>query len=240
MNVYWLEQHEIEVPLDDDWLSYNERVCFNAFRFAKRRADWRLGRWTAKQALAAYLDVPVEYTTLSYIEILAAPSGAPKVFLANEPADISISLSHSAGTAACAVAPSDSVLGCDLEKVEPRSHAFMADYLTNQEQAFIACSPIVERPRLVNLIWSAKESALKALQTGLRLDTRSVIVTLSDSPRDNQWHPLHVRTASDRHFHGWYHGNDNDLVRTLVAVPQPAPPVLLQAGALAQPAGKYR
>jgi hypothetical protein len=36
------------VPAENDWLSAIEGVCLNSMRFAKRRNDWRLGRWTAK------------------------------------------------------------------------------------------------------------------------------------------------------------------------------------------------
>ena len=84
-------------------------------RFAKRRDDWRLGRWTAKRALAAYLNLPSNPQTLADIEIRPAPSGAPEVFVANKPAAVTISLSHRGGVAACAVAPSGMELGCDLE-----------------------------------------------------------------------------------------------------------------------------
>src|SRR5271157_5967895 len=58
MDVYWLEQAEADVPEGNDWLSASEAVRLNAMRFAKRRADWRLGRCTANRAVAAYLDVP--------------------------------------------------------------------------------------------------------------------------------------------------------------------------------------
>jgi 4'-phosphopantetheinyl transferase len=232
MNVYWLEQREIDVPLSDDWLSDNERVRLGALRFAKRRADWRLGRWTAKRAVAAYLNLPPSFA-LTEIEIRTAPSGAPQVFVAQRPAELSISLTHSSGTAACAVSASDSVLGCDLETIAPRSNAFINDYFTEQEQTFVANAPVIDRPCLVNLIWSAKESALKALQEGLRLDTRSVIVTLLNwnSRLGNGWYPLRVRAGGGQPFHGWYQCASHDLVRTLVAVPQPvasAPPILLR------------
>ena len=56
MRVFWLEQTEADVPPSNDWLGPAELDRCNAFRFAKRRNDWRLGRWTAKCALAAYLD----------------------------------------------------------------------------------------------------------------------------------------------------------------------------------------
>src|ERR1035437_513227 len=106
MNVYWLEQSEADVPAENDWLSANEAVGLNGMRFAKRRADWRLGRWTAKRALSVYLDVPAHPQVLKKIEIRAAPSGAPEVFLGAQPAAVTISLSPGAGIAACAVTKS--------------------------------------------------------------------------------------------------------------------------------------
>ena len=92
------------------------------------------------------------------------------------------------------VAKSGVEIGCDLEMVEPRSDAFVADYFTIEEQALVARASAEDRPRLLALLWSAKESALKALHEGLRLDTRSVIVNPFDGSFDlNGWSPLHVR-----------------------------------------------
>src|SRR5208282_5857999 len=147
MNVYCLEQHEGDVPTENDWLSPNEAVCLNGLRFAKRRADWRLGRWTAKCALSVYL--PAQHLTLKEIEIRPASSGAPEAFVGNEPAAVTISLSHRAGTAICAVAMSGMKLGCDLEVIEPRSDAFVADYFADDEQALVASASAADRPRLL-------------------------------------------------------------------------------------------
>src|SRR5271157_882648 len=85
------EQAEGNVPAENDWLSASEAVRLNAMRFAKRRADWRLGRWTAKRAVAAYLDVPGHPQALANIEVHAAPSGAPEVFILNTAAPAAIS-----------------------------------------------------------------------------------------------------------------------------------------------------
>src|SRR6516164_3359283 len=176
MNVYWLEQTEGDVPPHHDWLSANEAARLNDMRFAKRRADWRLGRWTAKRALAAYLNLPSHPQALTDIELRPASSGAPEVFFANKPAAVTVSLSHRAGSALCAVALSGAALGCDLEIIEPRSDGFVADYFTPEEQALVAEASAPDRPWLLALLWSAKESALKALRTGLRLDTRCVTI----------------------------------------------------------------
>lgn len=183
MNVYWLEQTDADVPAENQWLSAGEILFLGRLRFAKRRNDWRLGRWTAKHALAPCLNLPCDPRALANIEIRAATSGAPEAFLFNQTAPVTISLSHRAGTAMCAVALSGPGIGCDLEIIEPRSHAFIADYLTAGEQALVSRTPVEERPLLVNLLWSAKESALKALRVGLRLDTTSVDVSLVDELR---------------------------------------------------------
>jgi len=247
MNVYWLEQTEGNVPADNDWLSAREAVCLNAMRVAKRRADWRLGRWTAKRALSVILDMPA-YPLLRKIEIRAAASGAPEAFFDNRPAAVTISLSHRAGIAACAVAISHVEMGCDLEMIEPRSDAFVADYFTLEEQELVAHASATERDRLLALLWSGKESALKALREGLRLDTRSVIVIPSVNSFDlNGWSELRVRythgrdaggrysgdryfgdrSCGDQVFHGWWQHVDS-IVRTVVGAPPPDSPVRLQ------------
>jgi len=116
MDVYWLEQSEADVPTADDWLSSNEVVRLIGMRVAKRRADWRLARWTAKCALAIYLKLPDHPQSLQEIEVRPAPSGAPEAFVSNAAVAVTISISHRAGVAACAVAPPGASLGCDLCK----------------------------------------------------------------------------------------------------------------------------
>jgi 4'-phosphopantetheinyl transferase len=125
------------------------------------------------------------------------------------------------------VAKSGVEIGCDLEMVEPRTDAFVADYFTIEEQALVARTSAEDRPRLLALLWSAKESALKALHEGLRLDTRSVVVNPFDGSFDlNGWSPLHVRYTAGILFHGWWHLADN-ILRTVVASPRPDSPTLL-------------
>lgn len=234
MNVYWLEQTDADVPAENQWLSAGEIFFLGRLRFARRLNDWRLGRWTAKRALAACLNMPGDLHALANIEIRAAASGAPEAFLFNQTAPLTISLSHRAGTAMCAVALSGTGLGCDLELIEARSNAFIADYLTAREQELVARTLVAERPLLVNLLWSAKESALKALRVGLRVDTTRVDVSLGEwlpahtgqSRHDpplvlmldvdpDGWCPLHVRYSREQVFCGWWR-RENRMVRTLV------------------------
>ena len=240
-DVYWLEQTEGDTPREDDWLSPGEAVVLNGMRFAKRRADWRLGRWTAKRAVALSLKLPGHSQSLAAIEIRPAPSGAPEVFIANRPACAAISISHRAGVGACAVALPGAMLGCDLELIEPHSDGFIADYFTTAEQALVAGAVPSERWQTLALLWSAKESALKALGTGLRRDTRSVVVSPAGAPGaagesggdPEIWRPLQVRSIDGEAFHGWWNSTGG-LLRTLVASPAPRVPILCLRGSPSQ------
>ena len=223
MNLYWLEQVEADVPKENDWLSSWETTRLSSLRFMKRRADWRLGRWTAKQALSVCLNLGWDAHALASIEIRPMSSGAPEVFVNHERAPVSISLSHREGRAMCAIARRDLKVGCDLEAIETHSNAFIADYFTAEEQELIARSSSHELDRNVSLLWSAKESALKTLQEGLRLDTRAVIASFDcQSLNTEGWGALEVRYG-DQVFHGWWQETDH-LVRTILAdAPSNAP-----------------
>ena len=221
MNLYWLEQCGEDLPKENDWLSQNEINFLESLRFAKRRSDWRLGRWTAKHALAAYLNWPCSAAGLTKIEIRPASSGAPEAFFENKPAPVTISLSHRDDRAICVVGPPALDMGCDLERVEPRSDAFIVDYFTLEEQELVMRHTLAERPLLLALLWSGKESALKALRTGLRMDTRSVVVGPIDLSLElDGWSPLQVHYDGGRKFNGWRQMGDG-MVRTVVADPPP-------------------
>ena len=251
MNISWLEQSELDVPIGNQWLSTREGTCLDGMRFAKRRTDWRMGRWTAKHAVAACLNLPTDILALADIDVLAKPSGAPEVFLQNRPLDIAISLSHRDGRALCMVASSKISVGCDLEAIEPHSQAFIADYCTSDEQVLIARTPVECRDLLVCLIWSAKESALKALQMGLRLDPRCVCVRPADwllepsrirwqerrtehpDVNPDGWHALSVHCSSGLIYCGWWR-LENHMVRTMVCDRPQGPPQRVQQSGLAE------
>src|SRR3954469_20557883 len=91
----------------------------------------------------------------------------------------------------------------------------------------------IARDRILALLWSGKESALKALRAGLRLDTRSVIVLpCIASVNRTGWNQLRVRysggrCSEGRVFHGYWQ-NAKSVVRTVVAAPPPDPPISLK------------
>lgn len=212
-----------EVPEGDAWLAPEELERQAGFRIERRRADFRLGRWAAKRAVAAWLGKPL--VDPARIHLRPDPDGAPAALLDGEPLPVSVSFSHRAGRAACAVAPAGTRLGCDLEWVEPRSEAFIRDFFSPPEVDLVLGAPCEDRPLLANLVWSAKESALKALRTGLREDTRGVEVRLGE--RGEDWSPLEVhRPNSSETFSGWWR-RDAGWVLTLAAAPPPEVPKAL-------------
>lgn len=210
-----------DVPANEEWLAPRERRALSTLRFAKRRHDWRLGRWVAKQALLARCSG--QEPALPSLEILAGHDGAPSAFVDGVPFDGSLSLSHRAGWGLAAVAGPDLALGCDLELVEPRSDAFVRDYLTPGEQDALARWPEADRPLGANLAWSGKECALKALRVGLRLDSRAVEIdldlALTADPMFDGWRPLALEAPGLAILAGGWRSEDDLLLSWIVARP---------------------
>ena len=211
----WHTSSLTDVPAGDAWLSTRERAVLAGLRIAKRRDDWRLGRWTAKRAVAAWLDVP-----LDRVEILAADDGAPEAWVDGAPAAVSVSLSHRAGHALAVVADAPAVVGCDLELIEPRSDAFVREWLTEDEDATFT-------PLAANLLWTAKEAAAKVRRAGLRLDVRHAAVELDES--GDGWRPLTVVWSEGIRTAGWWR-DAAGFVMTIAGAPAPARPRRLAAG----------
>ncbi len=212
-----------DVPAADGWLSLREARWVDRMRFEKRRSEFRLGRWTAKRAIALFLEGPHGPSDLSAVEIDRAPDGAPAPKIGGEPAPVSISMTDRADQAVCVVGPPGVGLGCDLELVEPRSEGFVADYLTEAEQSTVRlASTAEERDLRANLIWCGKESALKVLRTGLRRDTRSVEVSFPQEPVVG-WSVMHVRSVEGATFPGWWR-RFGEFVLTVAATEVLPPP----------------
>jgi len=239
----WHSLGESSRPDASEWLAVGEAERVAAMRFTKRRGEWLLARWTAKQALAGQLGLACDPVSLARIEIRTTiggdAQGAPDVFFDGNRYEIGISLTDRAGWAVCAVGAADELgcaleLGCDLELVEPRSDRFVRDFLTPREQAAVADPPIDASGDMVaNLFWSAKESALKVLRTGLRRDTRSVEVGFRVEPAVDGWQPLRVRTEEGRDLPGWWRPHGEFLLTVVTGRPLPPPRSLVDPPGLA-------
>jgi 4'-phosphopantetheinyl transferase len=224
--LFYLSQGMDDAPASDAWLSPLEAAYVARLRFPKRRSEFRLGRWTAKKALALYLGR--SDADLARVVIDRAPDGAPAAFVEGRPAEVYLTMTDRADQAVCVVGPPGTRLGCDLELVEPRSDAFVSDYLTPAEQALVRAAATDDaRALLANLVWCGKESSLKVLRTGLRRDTRSVEVSLAagapaEAPTEG-WQRLAVTTAEGDVHHGWWQ-RFGAFVLTVAATEPFAPP----------------
>jgi 4'-phosphopantetheinyl transferase len=191
----------------------------------KRREDWRLGRYVAKQLVGARSGIP-----WTDIEILAAADGAPEPWHGERRIPWALSFSHRAGWGAAAVVPEPVKVGCDLELVEPRSAAFLSEWLAPSEQALVhaAVDPVV-RSVVANVVWTGKEAAAKVLREGLRLEVRQAEVTLPDGIGDldgalasaalGAWRRIVVHCRTERiRYEGWWCLGDG-LVLTVLTDP---------------------
>jgi len=225
----WSRAPAAAVPAGDAWLGPPERQVLAGLHVVKRRDDWRLGRLVAKHLVAARTGIP-----WTEVEILAAPDGAPEPWHGEERLPWSLSFSHRAGWAAAALSPAPMVVGCDLELVEPRSDAFVAEWLAPPEQALVRAAPDARSQAvLANLVWTGKEAAAKVLREGLRLEVRRTVVSVPggldavvgevDHPTGT-WLPIEVHCHHEQVGYRGFWRLDDDLVLTVLSEPAATDP----------------
>lgn len=237
----WLACGEHEIPAGRGWLTDAEDARAASMRFTKRRTEYLLRRLAGKRAVAAAVGLPADPASLRRVGVLNRPSGAPLAQVDGRDLGLDISLTDRAGSAVCLVGRDLAAVGVDLEIAEPRSDGFIRDFLTAAEQDLVASMPdVASRDAAANLVWSAKESALKVLRTGLRADTRTVEVTLespdgltTDHPRaeearaeEGRWHRLTVGTVAGP-FPGWWRRDGVFLLTVAASSGLEAPPQAL-------------
>lgn len=201
--IYWLVLNSAALPSVLDWLSAIESEKYNVFRFAKRKREWLLGRWSAKTLLTkTYLHTRI--THLSDLSILNDLKSAPYASYAGQRLDGSLSITHRdhLAVAAFCAEPTLSV-GIDLEKIERKTQGFMEDYFTENEVSQVLALPQEEQALAASLLWSGREALLKAEGIGLRVDTRDFQLQIPavDVPRD-RWQPLFIQQSPLQS--GWY------------------------------------
>ena len=203
MKTSFLTQSQTDLPRHLDWLSPREKRVADGLRFPKRRNDWLLGRWTVKAAL---LSLQVEPgSTLIDWEVLAEEDGAPVAWLKGRSMDIPLSLSHSNGLSFSVVGNEPTRLGCDLERIEDRGRNFEETWFSAAELDLLDSLPEEDHSLAATLVWSAKESVLKALKTGLRVDTRRIEIENFEIPKGTGWVPVQARDVEkNENFTGWW------------------------------------
>jgi 4'-phosphopantetheinyl transferase len=221
----WLLRRVTDLPSSHGWLGPNERDYLDSLEVSRRRTDWLLGRWVARQAVVAAAAVQ----DARQLEIVKADDGAPEVTVAGVRAPVSLSLSHRSGHALCGLVTSGRI-GCDLELVEARSRTFVEDYFTSAEKASIGAAGEQGMSVAANALWSAKESVLKLLRLGLSVDSRSVeVIAGSGAVPTPRWQRFDARSIeSGSRYHGWW-CRRGELILTLATELETGPPLRLSA-----------
>lgn len=230
----WLSCGEADLPDNLDWLSEREAARLSRYRFRKRYNEYLLRRYTGKVAAATALGLAHDERALARVEVLNRPTGAPYVQVDGEQAPLDISLTDRAGWAVSLVGEVGSMragtLGVDLEIVEERTPGFVSDFLTPAESAWVNSMPDADRyHEAANLLWSAKEAALKVQRVGLRADTRTVVVTASREVRPDGWRELSIATSAGEVFPGWWR-RDGIYLLTLASLEATPPPERMPGG----------
>jgi 4'-phosphopantetheinyl transferase len=231
----WLAAGEPQLPRGRGWLSEREARRLDAIRFTKRHTEFLLRRRAGKLAVAAALGLHTDDATLAAVEVLNRLTGAPYVEIGGDRAPLDLSLTDRAGWAVALVGSEGTLaagtVGVDLEIAEERSDGFVRDFLTPAEQAYVRGQATAEdRHAAANLVWSAKESALKVLRVGLRADTRTVEVTVHHPSRTDGWGTLTVTHRDGQVFPGWWR-RDGEFLLTTAGLEQTDAPVRLAGGA---------
>ncbi len=223
--IHYTIQDWHQVPTGLDWLTPDERVRLDGFRFEKRRRDWLLGRWASKVALLALTGL--SHRDINRLEIASAPDGAPLPRLDSRPCQMMLSLRHSNNRASAAVRPGATPLGCDLELIESRGAGFVETYFTTAECEAVERANPEDRDTLITIIWSAKESVLKALRRGLSVDTRSVEVSVDGEVTAADWKSARILASDEGAFGCWWRV-DGGSILSVVAEPPVEIPVALE------------
>jgi 4'-phosphopantetheinyl transferase len=141
-----------------DWLSVSERARLTSFGTSTRRATFLAGRWLARLSVQQWLG----RASRPVLEVKAG--GACAVAGRH---DCFVSISHSAGFVACAVAPRP--VGIDIESAaRERDHLRIAGAVhSGLQRAELAALSGESRSRRFLHDWTRKEAWLKARQRGL-------------------------------------------------------------------------
>jgi 4'-phosphopantetheinyl transferase len=196
--IYWNLVDSSRVPENNAWLSEEELQQLQSFRFEKRRKDWLLGRWTAKQLIQSVFAKENDLSS-EQICIKNETSGAPYSMIKVEKLQASLSISHRGNLASTAICTDPNIMiGIDLEEIESKSRGFIEDYFTPAETEFVFALPQKQQAWAASLLWSGREAILKALKTGLRYDTREIVLQCPSFILKDEWEPIHIIKSPEK------------------------------------------
>jgi 4'-phosphopantetheinyl transferase len=183
----------------DGWLGPTEARHVAALKFPKRRDEYRLGRYVAKSAVAAWLGAPA----LSAIDIVPGAFQQPIVHAGvTEP--VGVTLAHSGDLAVAIAHELGHPLGVDLELIDPARLDVVRSQVSAAELAKIDGQPLPE-PARAFLLWTAKEALSKALRCGLTCPFEILAINSATVDAEGVCSGMFVNFGQYR-FHAWLVG----------------------------------
>ena len=161
MNYRYLIVKTKDVPKAEDFLTPFELKRYKQFTVEKRAREWLAGRYALKKLATEFFNLP-----LKKMQVKNDKSGVP-VLQAEGGNHLTVSISHSGEYAAAAISMIGGLIGVDVEKIEPRSEAWVKEYFDKEEILAL-------EPAYLTELWAKKEAVLKLLKIGLTVPATDV------------------------------------------------------------------
>lgn len=170
---------------DVEWKEYQGKR-------ADKRADWMAGRIAAKIVLRNFFQHNC-FTSIPFHEIKIRSNKLQKPFCQvkkvpsekiNAYIDLSIAHTGGIGIAALSRKKEDGYVGVDIEKIRMFEEDFLESFLTEKELIRVKNASESSRNLAATLLWSIKESYVKACGQGLLIHPRSVAVAVCEGAKN--------------------------------------------------------
>ncbi|MET0551340.1 MAG: 4'-phosphopantetheinyl transferase superfamily protein [Xanthomonas sp.] len=180
-------------------LSDDERARLQALAFDHLRMEFLLTRALCRTALSAHAGVaPANW------RFVRRQGGRPAIADPHAALDLAFNLSNCATRVVCAVAAQTEV-GVDIEQIASfrQEHDIVPQCLSERESAWLYAQPVSMRARSLCMLWTLKESYVKARGLGLAVPLRLCRFDLDGGRIVLELDPALNDDASSWHFQTW-------------------------------------
>jgi 4'-phosphopantetheinyl transferase len=159
-------------------LSPDERVRAGRYQFEKDRRRFMATRGAMRTILGALLGLAPERVAFRYGE-----QGKPALANARTGSPLYFNLSDSGDWAVLGIT-TDGEIGVDIEALRPipEIRSIAERFFSPTEETWLRALPLHEQPWAFHRMWTCKEAYLKAVGSGLSLDTQSFAFDFTVKP----------------------------------------------------------